>query len=301
MHTKRILRIGTRASNLALKQTQMVVNEFKKIGLSRIFTFEIVKIATSGDINSGNKDINIKNIFTKELHQDLMNQKIDIAVHSVKDLPAKNIDGIELCGVLKRCPSCDGFFSNKYKDITSISFGGKIGTSSIRRREFLKNIRPDLEIIPLRGNIETRIRKMQEMNLDGIILSFCGPKRMNLLHKIKYCNKIVDEKFVPAIGQGAIGIEILQNSDDIIKTAIQKISHKRSFDEVKYERKLASMLNISCQTPVGCNIKLKGKFATINFGFFDANDNIFIKKVMRIDDIDKEIEQIHSSIKHHFQ
>ncbi len=300
---KIILKIGTRTSKLAIKQTRFFIKALDKAGLGGAFKCQIVPIKTSGDDRLEGaipEKFGVKGLFTNELHLALQDGRIDCAVHSVKDLPCEKSPGIEIVSVLKRCTAHDGFFSNTYKNLNSVPSGGKIGTSSIRRKMFLQKIRPDLEIIPLRGNVNSRIEKMKNLNIDGIILSYCAIKRMKYFRHIKYSHKICDSNFPPAIGQGIIGIETLDNASEIIKKAIQKTCHKTSFFEANIERKFAAMLDSSCQTPISCNAKkMQNSQVKIKIGFVNTTtfDSIFTEKICNIHSADQAILDLVNYVK----
>lgn len=255
---KKLIKIGARGSNLSVIQAKMVIKSLQKAGFGSQYKFEIIKIRTSGDnrIDGLMKNENVKELFTKEIRSSLRNREIDIAVHSVKDLECHNLDDIELISILKRDDPRDGFFSNKYKNIFSIPKATKIGTSSTRREFYLKKWRKDIEIVKIRGNIDTRAKKMKEMNLDGIILSYCGEKRLKK-RLSKFSSKIPYEIMIPAIGQGAIGIEILKNANPDLKKALLRINHTKSYREIQSERKFGRDNNLDCKTTIGyCSRKV---------------------------------------------
>ncbi|QED23079.1 hydroxymethylbilane synthase [Candidatus Deianiraea vastatrix] len=291
------IRVGTRDSMLAIKQAKIVIKKISKISKGA-FKFEIVKIKTIGDKN--NEEIisdkgGFKGVFTKEIQDAMQRNEIDIAIHSMKDLQVNMPDGSEVVSILPRDPSNDGFFSDKWPSISKLPHNAKIGTSSLRRKMFLQKIRPDIEIIPIRGNINTRFEKMKNMDLDGIILSYCGPKRLKMLKKSRFSEKIDISIMTPSPGQGAIGIEMLSsNTNDLLRSILQKISCKKTFFEVKKERMLARLACVFCQMPFACNVKKYGEFVElrVNFENDKLGKNIAFNEKMGINTLDAKIEDI---------
>jgi len=298
---KIVVKVGTRSSKLAIRQAKIAIKAMQKINGK--IKFEIVKIETKGDIRLESgifEKSGFKGIFTKEIQHALLNKTIDIAVHSMKDLQIEIPKNNEIIAILKRDIPNDGFFSDKYKSLMCIPKNGKIGTSSIRRKMFINKLRPDLNVIPLRGNIETRLEKIKNQNLDGIILSYCGISRMKYLSKVKYYEKLNHKNFIPSPGQGAIGIEILsESSNEMLKKVLYKISCKKTYFCIKKERLLAKLAGAFCQTPFGCCIEKHRDFMIINVGFEnqETKNSIFIMEKCRVSEIDYKIMEIASKIK----
>lgn len=301
---KQEIKIGTRSSALAIKQVKIFIKNVEKSGFGNNFRFKIIKIKTSGDCQNDEQQISsksgFKGVFTKEIQEALIEKKIDIAIHSVKDLPAKMPDFSEITSVLKRKNREDGFFSFKYKNIDQIPKNGKIGTSSIRRAFFIKKLRPDIEIVKIRGNINTRIDKMKKMNIDAIILSYCGPRYLKYFKKIKFCTKIPHSLFIPAIGQGAIGVEILrENNNEKLRKMLQAICNEKTKNEIEIEKKLAILTNASCQTSIACSVLLRKKTFFEIFASYENEKNgqfVFEHSVCKISEIDQKIFQISEKI-----
>ncbi len=302
---KKTIKIGTRSSKLAVKQVRILIKSLQKAGFGRDFKFEIVEIKTSGDkiVNDEILDekSGFKGVFTKEIQQALIAKKIDIAVHSMKDLPVVIPDTNEICCILKRKNREDGFFSFKYENLHCVPKGGTIGTSSIRRRALIKTIRPDLKIVGIRGNIDTRLEKMKNQELDGIILSYCGPRYLKYKNRIKFSSKIKDEKFICAIGQGAIGVEILKENDDKnLRFALSKVCDEKSKFEVEKEKMLAILINASCQMPLACSVQEKkcGNFEIkASYVNMQTGHDFFEKIVCKKNAIDQKIVEIAEKIK----
>ena len=241
------IRIGTRGSILAIAQALEVKNllcsYFPEINV------QIIKIKTSGDINNkvSLNDIGGKGLFIKEIEEALLSGIVDIAVHSMKDVPAFCCDGLVIAAILKRSSPYDVFVSSKCYDIKSLPSGAIIGTSSVRRKVQLSRLRPDIQIVPIRGNIDTRISKAESGEFGGIILAEAG------LMRIDRCN-IINEVLHPkvmlsAVGQGAIGIQCKSNNYDMIDK-IRVLNCHKSYVSVMAERSFMKAINGSCNTPL---------------------------------------------------
>ncbi len=262
-----IIKIGTRSSQLALTQTNIVIE--KIANLMPECTFEIVKISTEGDRNIGKKEVGnggVKGMFTKEIDNKLITKSIDIAVHSLKDLASKLPEQLEIIAVLKREDPRDVFISNKSNSLSSLPLNACLGTSSIRRRLMLQNYRKDLNVIDFRGNIQTRLNKLKNSNLNGIILALSGLKRLNLESEI---TEIIDENIMmPAISQGVIGVVALKSNTYIVDL-VKQINHESTMSMIKTERSFAVKLEADCNTPLGCFTNIIDKKIDIKGVFID--------------------------------
>ncbi|MBP1708082.1 MAG: Porphobilinogen deaminase, partial [Chloroflexi bacterium] len=200
------LRLGTRGSQLALWQANWVASTIRQ--LRPEIDIEIKVIKTQGDkiLDVALSKIGDKGLFTREIENELLAGEIDLAVHSMKDLPSVLAPGLALGGVLKRENPQDVFISHKGYTLTSLPLHGSVGTSSLRRIAQLRALRPDLRMIDLRGNVETRLKKMVEQDLDGIILAYAGVIRLGFAGQISEI--IATDLILPAVGQGAIALEI---------------------------------------------------------------------------------------------
>lgn len=242
------VRVGTRGSELALTQTLIIINEIKKYKPD--LEFEIIKITTKGDIVNevSLSEIGGKGLFIKEIEDALMNNEIDMAVHSMKDMPFEIPEGLKLLPVFKREDSRDVFISNNGRFI-DLRENAKVGTSSLRRSVQLKNLRPDIEIVPIRGNIATRIRKMDELILDGIVLAAAGIKRLGL-------DKLVKDYFpvdliVPAPCQGILAVEVRVDFESEFFEIYPMLLDVKTFFESSVERKIMKKLGGNCKIPLG--------------------------------------------------
>ncbi|MBO4400717.1 MAG: hydroxymethylbilane synthase [Selenomonadaceae bacterium] len=237
------IRIGTRASRLALWQANFVAQK-----LSENFPVEIVKIQTTGDkiLDAPLAKIGGKGLFTKEIEVALAAGKIDLAVHSLKDVPSELPAGFEIAAITQRENPFDAFVSNKFDSLEEIPSGGVIGTSSLRRAAQILNLRPDLRIENLRGNVETRLKKLDAGNFDAVILAAAGLERLGYGARIK---KILTE-IIPAAGQGALAIEI-RAGDTEIADAVKILHDEKTCAAVKFERDFLRKIGGGCQVPVG--------------------------------------------------
>ena len=241
------LKIATRKSPLALWQAEHVKArlEHHHPGLK----VELVKMTTKGDqiLNSPLSKIGGKGLFIKELEVGMMEGVADIAVHSMKDVPYEIPPGFELGAILKRENPFDAFVSNHYESVNDLPQGAKVGTCSMRRIVQLKAIRPDLEILDLRGNVNTRLQKLDNDEYDAIILACAGLIRLKFEDRIK--QQISAEQSLPAVGQGAVGIEIRENDQEILDLIAPLIDTETSY-RITCERAMNARLEGGCSVPI---------------------------------------------------
>ncbi len=247
--------IGSRGSELALWQSNFIKRELEK--RDRNLAVEIKIIKTKGDkiLDVALSKIGDKSLFTKELEVQLLSRKIDLAVHSLKDLQTQLPEGLKLSAVSKRHPVEDVLIARKKgTTIHTIRENGSVATGSLRRRSQLLHLRPDIKIHELRGNVNSRIKKFLESDWDGIIMARAGIERLNLK---KYISSYIDkEDILPAVGQGALGIEIHEDNkfvDDIL----QSIHHEETYKAVLAERAFLRKLEGGCQVPIGALAEVK--------------------------------------------
>lgn len=261
--------VGTRGSKLALIQTNWVIDELSK-NFQNI-NFEVKIIKTKGDLiqNVSLDKIGDKGLFVKEIEQQLLDKEIDMAVHSMKDMPSSLPEGLKFASIPKREDPRDVLIlKDGYKSIDDLPQGAKIGTGSKRRKFQLLKQRPDLNIAPIRGNIDTRIRKIDDENLDGVILAASGILRAGLKEKIS-CY-LSTEVMIPAPAQGALAIEIRKNSDEI-ENMINCLKDKTTETQVLAERGFLDGIQGSCHIPIGAYCKVDGE--NINLvGLFGDED-----------------------------
>ena len=254
------VRIGTRKSKLALWQTEFVAKKIKEFFPE--VEIEIVKITTKGDkiLDVPLAKIGGKGLFVKEIEEALLNNEIDLAVHSLKDVPTYFPEGLDLVAITEREDPRDAFLSVEYDSIYEMKEGDILGTSSLRRKSQVAQLKPELDIQDLRGNVDTRIRKMEEGQYKGIILAYAGLKRLGLENKVKQV--FSPEEMIPAVAQGFLGIEGRKN-DDKIKEVIKILNHKESELRAKAERAFLKTLEGGCQVPIAAYAEIKDNTLTI--------------------------------------
>lgn len=248
--------IGSRGSILALAQANLVKSSLEANYPD--LTFEIKEIVTSGDkdlkSNWENSNASLKSFFTKEIEQELLNGQIDIAVHSMKDMPAVSPKGL-ICGAIPDREDARDVLISKNGFLVTLPQGAKIGTSSLRRVMNLKAIRPDFEIKHLRGNIHTRLKKLETEDYDAIILAAAGLKRTGMADKIT--EYLSGEAFPPAPAQGVLYIQCREN-DEEIKGILKSIHNEDIAKIVEIEREFSKIFDGGCHTPMGCYSQVDG-------------------------------------------
>jgi hydroxymethylbilane synthase len=238
--------IGSRGSQLALWQANHVAGLLRQQG----HAVEIEIIKTTGDkiTDVALAKVGTKGMFTKEIEEALDAKRVDLAVHSLKDVPTELAPQFELAAIMKREDPSDGFISVKFATPAELPHGARVGTSSLRRQCQLKALRNDLEIFPLRGNVDTRLRKLESGEYDAIILASAGVGRLGLEKYLRY--RIPPEIMCPAAGQGALAIEI-RRDDNAVHSALAFLDHPETRAAVECERALLNGLGGGCQVPVG--------------------------------------------------
>lgn len=245
---KQFIRIGTRASLLAVTQSTWVKNQIERQHPGT--TVELVKIITKGDkiLDVPLAKVGGKGLFVKEIEDALLDGQVDLAVHSMKDVPAELPEGLHVAIVPEREIPFDAFISVKYKTFVELPQGAMIGTSSLRRKSQLAALRPDLEIKDLRGNLDTRLKKLDEGVYDAIILAGAGLNRLGMQNRIT--TLFSPEQMLPAIGQGALGIELREADNDLL-AGLQFLHHADTAAAVAAERAFLLRLEGGCQVPIG--------------------------------------------------
>jgi hydroxymethylbilane synthase len=250
-----VVRIATRKSPLALWQAEFVRDSL--LALNPDLKVELVKMVTQGDkiLDTPLAKVGGKGLFVKELEVGMLQGDADIAVHSMKDVPVEFPEGLHLAVICEREDPRDAFVSNDYESIEDLPDGAKVGTSSLRRMCQIRNWRSDLNILDLRGNVNTRLRKLDEGQYDAIILACAGLKRLGFESRIR---SHLDPGFsLPAIGQGAVGIEC-RIDDDFINELIAPLNHPATRTRVLAERAMNLRLEGGCQVPIGGYAELDG-------------------------------------------
>ena len=248
------LRIGTRGSKLALAQTDLVIDQLRRLcpGLGAApELIERVIIKTSGDLTQAtDQPLSVagnKGLRTKEIEEALLDGRIDIAVHSMKDLPTVLPDGLILAATPPREDVRDVFLSAKAKHLDDLPPGAVVGTASLRRQALVLARRPDLKVVPFRGNADTRVKKLEEGQVDATLLAAAGLNRIQLQHKITAL--LEPEVMLPAVAQGALGLEI-RADDSFVRELLGYISCHDTWLQITAERALLAELDGSCKTPI---------------------------------------------------
>ena len=243
----RTLRIATRSSALALWQAEFIKAELERLHSN--VTVELVKIKTLGDkiLDVPLAKVGGKGLFVKELEEAMLDGRADLAVHSMKDVPMAFPEGLGLVAICERGDPSDAFVSNRYSSLDELPQNAVVGTSSLRRESQLRANRPDLQIRMLRGNVNTRLAKLDAGDYDAIILASSGLKRLGFDERIRNC--MPETLSLPAVGQGALGIEC-RLEDQELRAMLEPLNHTDSADRVKAERALNTRLNGGCQVPI---------------------------------------------------
>ncbi len=277
------LRIGSRGSQLALWQA----NHISALLRARGHEIEIEIIHTTGDkiTDVALAMVGTKGMFTKEIEEALAAGRVDLAVHSLKDLPTELPPGFEIAAITERQDPRDAFCSRHYSSFQELPQGARVGTSSLRRQAQLKAVRPDLDIHPLRGNVDTRLRKLEQGEYDAIILASAGLKRLGKTELIKQI--IPAEIMCPAAGQGALGIEIRQG-DAATRQHLEFLNDPAARAATTCERALLNSLGGGCQVPIGA-------FAEVRFSPADkthAGADAFVRPLASSEGVRLHLESI---------
>jgi len=245
---KRKFTIGSRGSQLALWQTDFVKTELEKRFPKAAFDVLIIK--TTGDVmlDTALSKIGDKGLFTKQIETALLNNQIDLAVHSLKDLPTTQPEKLKISAVSAREQPNDVFISKNFQSIQDLPPNAKVATGSLRRKSQLLHFRPDLEVIEIRGNVPTRIEKFLASDLDGLILAFAGVHRLNLDSHIKQI--VPTDIILPAVGQGAMAVEIREDDSEIAEM-LREINDQSTEFCITAERAFLRSLEGGCQVPIG--------------------------------------------------
>jgi len=263
-----IIRVGTRGSQLALFQAELT----KKILLKKFpeTTVEIIIIKTKGDkiLDVALSKIGDKGLFTKEIEAALIAGEVDIAIHSLKDLPTILPEGLKLGAVLKRAEFRDALVSKDGRKLNELTPNDTIATSSLRRKAGLLHINKNFNIVDIRGNVNTRLRKMEEGYCDAMIMAAAGLQRLGL---DKYITEILEpEVIIPATSQGVIAVES-RTDDSQIDAYLKEINHAQTWNAIEVERSFLNSIEGGCQVPVGCYTKTEGDSISIT-GFVASVD-----------------------------
>ena len=273
--------IATRASDLALWQAYHIKDRIEEKYPD--ITVELNKIVSKGDkiLDKPLALVGGKGHFTKELEDEMLAGNADLAVHSLKDVPTYIPEGLELVSITERQDQSDVLLSHKYKSLDDLPEGAIVGTTSLRRRMQLLSKRPDLQVKDLRGNVNTRLRKLAEGQYDAIILAWIGLYRLDLLKDIPYTQKLPLDMMIPPMGQASLGIEIVSNNAKIKEIAMS-VNDNNTFICTKVERDFISKIGAGCSAPVACNATINQKEITLQcmIGYPDGT-NILKKSISK--------------------
>ena len=250
--TLSIIRIGTRGSKLALWQAEWVAAQLRELG----YVAQLQIITTSGDVSSQPlSQVGGQGLFTKEIQRELLQQRVDVAVHSLKDLPTVTIPGLCLAAIPPRETTADVLVARDGSGFADLSSGAKVGTGSSRRSAQLKHWRSDIDIVDIRGNVDSRLAKLDRGEFDAIVLSAAGLTRLGIADRIT--EHLPVERVLPAVGQGALGLECRED-DSHTRDALAKLNHTASQAEVTAERSLLLNLLAGCLAPVAARGTVSG-------------------------------------------
>jgi len=258
--TNRVITIGTRGSALALVQAEGVKDRLERRHPGLVVNLEVIK--TKGDkiLDVPLAQVGGKGLFVKEIEEALLEGRVDLAVHSMKDVPTDIPPALSIAAITEREDFRDALVNGTGVGLSALPPGARIGTSSLRRRAQLLHWRPDLEIVPLRGNLDTRLKKLTTDHLDGVILAAAGLSRMNLSHQASQF--LEPELMLPAIGQGALGLEVRRDDQEILDR-IAFLHHRPTAVCVTGERAFLKRLEGGCQLPVAALGRLEGERLTL--------------------------------------
>ena len=296
---KKKIIIGTRKSKLAVIYAKIAKKKIQKIGLKfGTKSVQIKKITTKGDLvqNRRLSDVGGKGLFTKKIEHELLSKKIDIAVHALKDIPSSESKKLSVNCFLKRNDPREVFISRNKQKFQNLPKNSVIGTSSFRREFQLKRIRNDLKYKLIRGNVDTRIKKLKNKLYDGIILSYAGLKSLKMVNNISQVFSL--SEIIPSAGQGVIALQCRKN-DNIIIRLLKEINHSPTKKCVNAERDVLKVLDGDCETPVGVNAKIKNKKLTLETELFslDGKKRFYLKSTKKENSVDLIGKELGEKIK----
>jgi hydroxymethylbilane synthase len=249
------LKIATRGSKLALAQSEWTRRSIMERHPE--LSVELVRIKTKGDkiLDTPLNQIGGKGLFVKEIEEALLSREADLAVHSLKDMPAELPPGLKLAAFPEREDSRDAFISVRHPNLEGLSQGARVGTGSLRRSAQLRHLRPDLNVVPLRGNVDTRLSKLDAGDFDAIILAAAGLKRLGLTHRISQL--IPRTEVLPAIGQGALGLEV-RSDDARTRGLLGFLNHRETELTIRTERAFLEKMEGGCEVPMAALCRVEG-------------------------------------------
>ncbi|MDO4673937.1 hydroxymethylbilane synthase [Campylobacter sp.] len=271
--------IATRKSPLALCQSEFVAEILRKTHGLKV---SLEGFKTKGDalLDSPLAKIGGKGLFTKELENALLEGRAQLAVHSLKDVPSLLPSGLVLAALSKREDARDAFLSERYANLAALPKGAKVGTTSLRRKMQLLALRPDLQILPLRGNVNSRLERLKSVEFDAIVLAMAGVKRLGLEGAVKFIAPFSKDELVPAAAQGILGIEARDEGE--ILALLECLNDEEAMIESMIEREFVRVLEGGCQAPIGINAEFSGGQITVRavLGLPDGSEILREKKVL---------------------
>ena len=295
--TKKII-IGSRGSKLALLYAQKAKEQIVKKTTLDTNDIEIKSITTKGDQvqNTRLSDIGGKGLFSTEIEKELENKTIDIAVHALKDMPAIETSGLITDSFLERNDPREILITNDKKKFNDLKLKSIVGTSSFRREFQIKKLRSDLTCKIIRGNVDTRIKKLKDGNYDAIILSYAGIKNLNLENEI--AEIFSAQEIIPSAGQGIVALQCREKDKEVI-SILKKVNHEETYKRAHAERNVLKVLEGDCETAIGVYSKIKGETIVVEAELFslDGSQRFYEKKSDRIDKFKEIGKQIGQNLK----
>ncbi len=284
------IRVGTRGSRLSIIQTMEVVDKLKSEYPEIEYEIRVVKTRGDVDLETPLYMIPQKGVFEKEIDQALIKGDVDIAVHSMKDYPTETIEGVIIAAVPERKSPNDVFISKNSMNLQDLPPRSCIGTSSLRREAFIKYVRNDLEVVPIRGNVDTRLRRMLSGEVDGLVIAEAGIQRLK--ENIKY-TRLPIEDFTPPAGQGALAVVVRRDNYNL-REILLKLNDYDSYMETMIERRIVSMLRAGCKTPLGVNAEIDRNEVKITISTVSVNyrEKITIQEYFNLDNIEETVSKI---------
>ncbi|HCM89666.1 MAG TPA: hydroxymethylbilane synthase [Vagococcus sp.] len=284
IRVERIIRVGTRGSQLATTQTKQAMAEIKERYPN--IQLELIEIVTKGDRLKDHSLTTIggQGAFVKEIEHQLLAKEIDIAIHSLKDLPTVIPNELEIGCTLKRKSPYDCLIvKDKHYNLETLPKGAKVGTSSLRRQSQLLKIRPDLDILPLRGNIDTRIKRLVEGHYDAIMLAHAGIQRLAVSEDDVFFNVLTSKECLPAIGQGALALQCRKEDMEVLKL-LNSMEDKETRQAVEAERAFLRTMDGSCTFPIGGFARIESKQVIVEGMISNYNGTEMIREICRHED-----------------
>ena len=284
--TERILRLGTRGSKLARWQADWTTDRLRELGVE----VEVIEITTQGDAQQGPAvgELGSTGVFTKEIQQALLDQTIDLAVHSLKDLPTTPVPGLRLAAVPMREVVNDAFVlsqsgSDHGSTISDLPNGARVGTGSLRRQSQILRLRPDLQLLDIRGNVDTRLRKLDAGDYDAILLAAAGLTRLGLAGRITQL--LPTDLILPAPGQGALGLEC-RADDSATAATIASLNHAETLARVTAERTMLARVEGGCLAAIGADSRIEGEqlYLSAVVLSFDGSERLFAEGTSALSD-----------------